>query len=626
MAKPAAASGAFTLVLHCHTPYCRRAGRRPQGEQWLHEAAAETLVPLLNALYDLLDEGVMPHVTICLTPILVEQLADGEIIDQFQEYLLDRIAAARVEVARLEALEAAAAAHAPLGLAEAVALQAAQQVERGRAAEQGTPLAERSAEALGELGNRVLAQGAATAEPIAADPLASAPATSDNDVPEWPLGAELPGGRPTVAPAEPAPDYIAEWPDPQRLYLARWYRDWYAAILRSFVERFDRDIVRAFRALQERGAIEIATGMATHCYAPLLACDSSIYAQLATGIDSHVRHFGRRPRAIWLPADAHRPVDVGERALWPGAETLLALEGIGCLLGEAQHAAGAPAYAIGGSGVAVIGGSEWSAGLLGYAGQANYRDSRRSDELSGLQYWRVGGAGAQPSASEYWQPEWAEQHVASHAERAADLVERQLQEQGRAGTGPGLVCASYDARFFGHVWFEGIAWLKAIMRRLARSATVRLMTASEYLAEYPPGRGVRSPEGVQPGQTAWLQPETVWMGPLIHGAERCMQRLVAQHPQARGDQALALGQLGRELLLLQSGDWPLLIATGQAHAYGQGRFAEHLARFYRLLAALESGDAGEVRALAAQYGELDNPFPGIDYRVFGERETQLGAT
>ena len=49
--------GAFTFVLHSHLPYCRQAGRWPHGEEWLHEAAAETYLPLLNALYDLARSG-----------------------------------------------------------------------------------------------------------------------------------------------------------------------------------------------------------------------------------------------------------------------------------------------------------------------------------------------------------------------------------------------------------------------------------------------------------------------------------------------------------------------------------------------------------------------------------------
>jgi hypothetical protein len=92
--------GAFTFVLHSHLPYCRLAGRWPHGEEWIHEAAAETYVPLLNALYDLRDEGINFKLTISLTPILSEQLADADIREHFIRYLEDEILAAQRDIPR----------------------------------------------------------------------------------------------------------------------------------------------------------------------------------------------------------------------------------------------------------------------------------------------------------------------------------------------------------------------------------------------------------------------------------------------------------------------------------------------------------------------------------------------
>ena len=79
------ATGSFTFVLHSHLPYARQAGRWPHGEEWLHEAAAETYIPLLNALYDLQAEGVAARLTLTLTPILLEQLADEDVRRNFLE-------------------------------------------------------------------------------------------------------------------------------------------------------------------------------------------------------------------------------------------------------------------------------------------------------------------------------------------------------------------------------------------------------------------------------------------------------------------------------------------------------------------------------------------------------------
>ena len=45
-----------------------------------------------------------------------------------------------------------------------------------------------------------------------------------------------------------------------------------------------------------------------------------------------------------------------------------------------------------------------------------------------------------------------------------------------------------------------------------------------------------------------------------------------------------LNQAARELLLLESSDWPFLVTTGQAKEYASQRFNEHVDRFNALLA------------------------------------------
>jgi type VI secretion system secreted protein VgrG len=73
-------------------------------------------------------------------------------------------------------------------------------------------------------------------------------------------------------------------------YLASWYEDFYSHIKSEFLHRFNRDIIGAFRQLQDEGHIEIITCAATHGYLPLLSTDSAIRAQIKTGIASFYIH------------------------------------------------------------------------------------------------------------------------------------------------------------------------------------------------------------------------------------------------------------------------------------------------------------------------------------------------
>lgn len=558
--------GAFTFVLHSHLPYCRMAGRWPHGEEWLHEAASETYLPLLNALYDLKEGGYPIKLTIGLTPVLAEQLADPLVLDHFEIYLEQHIEAAKSDIERFQKADESHLEH-----------------------------------------------------------------------------------------------------------LAVFYRDWYGNTLDTFRDRFGRDIVGAFKKLQDEGYLEIITSAATHGYLPLLSRDSSVYGQLKAGVESYQRLFGRTPRAVWLPECAYRPAFYteadGERYYKPGIEEFLAEMDIACFFSETHTIEGGlpvgkaagdavgygdvpkriavplpdyveptakttyqPYYVAGGRGegayspVAVMGRNNrtgmqvWSADW-GYPGDYDYLEFHKKDGVSGLRYWRVTGARVDLGQKDYYHPDWAAYKVGEHSRHFAwlvdDLVSRYHEESGEFG----LIASNYDTELFGHWWFEGIYWMREVLRILSQSEAVELTTASDYLEEHPPEDVLALPEGswgTGGGHWTWDNHETRWMWEPIHEAERRMEKLVAQHPAAQGNLAAVLNQAARELLLMQSSDWPFLVTTGQAREYAIIRFSEHLDRFNRLADIAETGQSDPT--LVAELYERDKLFPNIDYRWFGERE------
>ncbi|HZQ38359.1 MAG TPA: 1,4-alpha-glucan branching protein, partial [Dehalococcoidia bacterium] len=97
-----ASIGAFSFVLHSHLPYCRRAGRWPHGEEWLHEAASETYLPLVDVLRDLQRRGVRFNLTIGITPILAEQLADDTVRANLRDFMEEKLERAKADVARFQ--------------------------------------------------------------------------------------------------------------------------------------------------------------------------------------------------------------------------------------------------------------------------------------------------------------------------------------------------------------------------------------------------------------------------------------------------------------------------------------------------------------------------------------------
>jgi 1,4-alpha-glucan branching enzyme len=240
-----------------------------------------------------------------------------------------------------------------------------------------------------------------------------------------------------------------------------------------------------------------------------------------------------------------------------------------------------------------------------------------------MQYWRIGGKGLDLGQKPPYEAAKAANQVKGHAQHFSSLVSKLLADYQRESGRPGVISSAYDTELFGHWWFEGVDWLKEVLRLLAADPTVELTTATKMIEDYPPTTVMNLPEsswGAGGGHQTWLNEETEWLWPKLHEAERRMEAIVKKSQY--GDENQVLKQVARELLLLESSDWPFLITTGQAKEYATKRFNDHLRRFNDLAEIAEQG--GELSedqlARVAEIEEKDNPFPAIDYRQFAERQ------
>jgi 1,4-alpha-glucan branching enzyme len=288
----------------------------------------------------------------------------------------------------------------------------------------------------------------------------------------------------------------------------------------------------------------------------------------------------------------------------------------------AQRATTYLPYLVNTSDVAVLGRNNrsglqvWSA-EWGYPGDFDYREFHKKDGVSGMQYWRVTGARVDLGDKDAYHPDWAAWKVGEHSRHFAYLVAELLNSfQTETGT-YGIVSANYDTELFGHWWFEGVEWIREVLRELAASPTVELTTASAYLDAHPPQVAINLPEGswgAGGNHFVWDNAETRWIWPIIHAAEHRMAAAVTEHRKASGGERTLLNQAARELLLLQSSDWPFLVTTGQAKEYAIQRFVQHVERFQALLDSLDRGQPD--LDLTAELWEKDKIFPDIDYRWF----------
>jgi len=431
--------------------------------------------------------------------------------------------------------------------------------------------------------------------------------------------------------------------DPKQQQVAHHWHARFCRLRSAWHEELGRDLLGAWRQLQEAGCCEIMTSAATHGFLPLLERDSAIRAQVAVGVETYRRFFGRDPRSFWLPECAYRP------AVWSQAEQRertsidgwlraaglgqFVVEGVGItsaqpLDGQDDDAAHSlyRGHRLA-SGMVVFGRNEatgkqvWSpAG--GYPGDPHYLEFHQKDPESGLRYWRVTGS----DDKALYDPVAATERVDSHAHHFVGLVRQECERAAQQGVAAPVVVAPYDCELFGHWWHEGVDWLDRVLRLLASDDTVRSASLSETAAQPecvgPTIAMSASTWGLNSDDTVWRNQQHGWVWPLINDSSRQIERVLAQ-AQSRGqphDQRgqRLLRQLCRELLLMQGSDWPFLLFTGQATEYANQRFHHHHQRLLKLLWAADNLD--DTARLSdhdlQEFEEIDNAWPDLDWKLF----------
>ena len=544
--------------------------------EWLHEAAAETYLPLLRVFGELEQQGLALQANVNLSPILLEQLSHPEFKDEFPKYLIRKIKAAHKD----------------------------------------------------------------------------------------------------------ADDFTVQ-NDPHMVNVAQFWQHFYEQALRQF-DQLGSNIIRGFQHFYDSGAIEIITCGATHGYFPLLGTDSSIHAQVKTGVETHERFFGRKPRGIWLPECGYRPAGTWQFPVMPdgssrspkpfyreGVEQILAEHGIQFfyvdthLVDSSTHftpyqllAGGVPIametvdeppqknfyrpyFADGPDRDAQVAFftrdprtsvQVWS-GDQGYPGDANYLEFHKKRWPGGNRYWRITGNKIDLGLKQPYDPAIALERTREHAKHFVRITTETLERYGNNGAAASILTAPFDAELFGHWWFEGPEWLKNVALEFAKpESRIKLISCTDYLDQFPPAAYVALPEGswgAESNNSVWLNEDTAWTWKHIYPAELAVQQM-ANSDLWRGNETATrlVKQICRELLLLESSDWQFLITTKAARDYAEKRFNTHLEQFrvlldtWRRFEATRQISAEKLQELEAI--ELrDSVFPEIDPELWVSSHAML---
>ena len=423
--------------------------------------------------------------------------------------------------------------------------------------------------------------------------------------------------------------------------LAMMYLDKFRNARYVFADKYGSNLINAFKKLMATGCVEVITCGATHGFLPLSEINKpAVRAQIKVAVDTFRKHFGSAPVGMWLPECGYNPPDDKYLAEFGVRYFFVDTHGILHATPRPKYGIFAPVFTK--SGVAAFGRdvessrAVWSA-EEGYPGDPLYRDFYRDigfdldyDYIrpyihvdgtrinTGIKYHRITG---RTNDKQIYDPRAAAEKAAEHAGNFMFNRQKQIAYIADVIQKKPIIVSPYDAELYGHWWYEGPLFLGYLFRKLHFDQDeIRTITPSEYLSENKRNQVVTpsmSSWGWKGYSEVWLEGSNDWIYRHIHKAQERMVEL-AKSNYDTGDnfRKRALNQAARELLLLESSDWPFIMKTGTMVPYAVKRIKDHASRFIGIYDGLNSNSLNEP--WLSDIESRDNIFPEIDFRVYAE--------
>lgn len=421
--------------------------------------------------------------------------------------------------------------------------------------------------------------------------------------------------------------------------LSHYYLDRYTSDLYIFKDVYNCNIITGFKHFQDIGVLEIITCGATHGYFPILYVnEKTVRAQIAVGVQTYKKFFGKNPRGIWLPECGYIPE--ADKYLKEFGIEYAIVETHGILYAEPTPIYGTYAPIVSHGGLIVFGRDlessrqVWSS-INGYPGDYNYREFYRDIGYdcdyeyikpyiacngarvnTGIKYYRITG---KDCPKDYYDLQWAKDSAEKQAGHFMDCRTKQIEHLSSYMDVPPIITCPYDAELYGHWWYEGPYWLYILFKKIYYDdCNFKLITPSEYIDKYPQiqvSTPCRSSWGANGYSEVWLNQTNDYAHRHLHKAGDRMCELAAMFPN-EGDtlRRQALNQCARELLLAQSSDWLFIITNGTMVEYAHKAIKDHIGRFTKLYYQIKN-DKIDARYLLDVF-DKDDIFPEIDYMIY----------
>ena len=324
--------------------------------------------------------------------------------------------------------------------------------------------------------------------------------------------------------------------------LAHYYFDRYSNDLYLFQDVYHCNLIEGFKHFQDIGVLEIITCGATHGYFPILYVnEKTVKAQIAVGVQTYEKYFGKKPRGIWLPECGYVPE--ADKYLKEFGIEYIITESHGILYADPTPIYGTFAPIVSPNGIIAFGRDiessrqVWSS-INGYPGDFNYREFYRDigydapyDYIkpyiasngarvhTGIKYYRITG---KDCPKDYYNLQWAQDSAEKQAGHFFDSRVEQIDRVSSFTTNPPLIVCPYDAELYGHWCYEGPNWLYLLFKKVYYDkCNFKLITPSEYIDKYPLmqiSTPCRSSWGANGYSEVWLNPTNDYAHKHLHEA------------------------------------------------------------------------------------------------------------
>ncbi|MDR0323450.1 MAG: DUF1957 domain-containing protein [Treponema sp.] len=418
--------------------------------------------------------------------------------------------------------------------------------------------------------------------------------------------------------------------------LAVFYHLKFSDIKKSYVEKYEKDLLKAFDFYKRRGKLEILATCATYSFLPFISHNhESVQAQIEIPASNYRRHFGS-PQGFWLPNLGWTP-DI-EPFLRAYNFSYTIVDSHGLLFGSPEPEKGCFYPVKTPNGMFILGRDFYTVQEIEKI-KCNelYRDNNRdvgyelpagtvSQFLSaegerrrtGYKYWKQSENG-----DTVYNPQEASDLAVQHAKLFLENTIACLEEASKQMKEAPLCLYAGSADMFGRFWHEGPQFIETLFRHAAGFKDFQFITPSEYIFK----QDLLSIQEVTPEFSScgingyaetWLDVSNDWIYRHLTRAMERMTELAERFPDDTGLKERTLNQAAREILLAQASDWPAMLYKQDSTEYARKQAENALRNFTTIYEALGSNYISTEWLTNLERSH--NIFPNINYRVFSRKK------